>query len=136
MFASLCCQSFCASTLSPARPSAVARCKVTPETVTSVAARTTVVPEVADVISTEHEPVPPLVLHEFTLPTKLPGPLWIEKLIVVPSGALTKPAPLFTFTCPGYPEFAPRRFVGDSRRIRMGHSTPCNGSHAPVEGRN
>src|SRR5262245_10594827 len=78
-----------ASALSPARPSPDWRWRETPRTVTSVAARTTVVPVAFEVIATVHDPVAATVLQEFTPPTKLPGPLWIEKLIVVPAGAVT-----------------------------------------------
>jgi hypothetical protein len=44
--------------------------------------------------------VVPIVLQELTPPTKLPGPEAIEKLIVVPAGAFTKPEPVSTFTWP------------------------------------
>jgi hypothetical protein len=98
MFASRNCQSFCASALSPTLASPVARDSETPPTVTFVLALTTVVPGVAEVICTVHEPVPPLVLQVFTPPTKLPGPLWIENVISVPFGAFTNPLPEFTFT--------------------------------------
>src|SRR5262249_30869760 len=57
-------QFFCASTLSPALASFVARLRTTPPTFTDVEARTTVCPVRFDVICTEQEPVPPLVVHE------------------------------------------------------------------------
>ena len=41
-----------------------------------------------EVIVAVHEPVPPDVV-QLEAPTKLPGPETIEKVIVVPSGALT-----------------------------------------------
>src|SRR5215468_1269084 len=77
-----------ASWLSPTWPSPVWRCNWTPLTVTSVAARTTVVPPTADVICTVHEPVAPIVWQVLTPPTNEPGPLTIENVINVPAGAL------------------------------------------------
>src|SRR5262249_18454533 len=79
----------------------VSRCNVTPATVTSVVACTTVAPTEDDVICTVQEPVPPEVVQLFTPPTKLPGPETIEKLITVPFGAFEKVTPsCATFTCP------------------------------------
>src|SRR5262249_19824369 len=98
MFAST--QFFCASTLSPARPSPLDRVSETPFTVTVVESRTTVTPGVADVICTVHEPVAPIVVQVFTPPTNEPGPDRIVTVISVPAGAFTKPVPSFTFTCP------------------------------------
>src|SRR5262249_34695900 len=100
MFASGVAHVFWASTLSPAFPSPDVRVSDTPITGTVVEARTTVVPGVDEVICTVHDPVAPPVTHVFTPPTKLPGPDRIEKLIVVPAGAFTKPVPSLTFTCP------------------------------------
>src|SRR5262249_43447682 len=73
---------------SPGSPSPVSRCSDTPPTVTFVAALTTVVPTVDDVIVAEHEPDPPAVVQLVGV-TKLPGPETIENVIVVPSGAFT-----------------------------------------------
>src|SRR5262245_50353466 len=78
-----------ASALSPALPSPLVRVNATPPTVTVVLARTTVVPVTADVIDTVQEPVAPTVVHVFTPPTKEPGPLWMLKVIRVPTGAGT-----------------------------------------------
>ena len=95
MFAST--QFFVAFPELPFAPS-VSRCSRTPLTVTSVAACTTVTPGVADVITTVQEPVPPDVV-QLVGPTNEPGPDTMVKLITVPSGAFTKPAPVgFTFT--------------------------------------
>src|SRR6476661_4130687 len=86
-------QSLFASELSPAWPSFVSRCSATPLTVTSVAARTTVVPATADVITTVHEPVAASVVQVFTPPTNDPGPLTIENVISVPAGAFENVVP-------------------------------------------
>src|SRR5262249_33994543 len=98
MCASRTCHVFCASTLSPGRPSPVDRVNDTPRTETVDEARTTVVPVVVEVICTVHDPVAPTVVQVLILPTKLPGPDRIAKLITVPAGAFTKPVPSFTFT--------------------------------------
>jgi len=79
--------------LSPACASPVARVSETPPTVTVVAALTAVVPVVVEVICTVHEPLPFVVVQVFTPLTKLPGPLTLVNVIVVPVGAFTKPAP-------------------------------------------
>src|SRR6266545_3966931 len=89
--------SFVASMLSPALPSFDSRCSATPPTLTSVAAQTFVVPVVAELIVTVQEPVPPDVL-QVAGPMKPPGPETIEKLIVVPFGAFTKPPPVPALT--------------------------------------
>src|SRR5262249_28374219 len=93
------CHTFDASNPSPTFESFVSRCRLCPSTVTVVAARTTVVPVTDEAIVAVHPPVPPDVVQVFGL-TNVPGPETIEKLIVVPSGAGTRPAPLFTFTVP------------------------------------
>src|SRR5690348_2196575 len=100
MFASGAIQSLFASGPSPACASLLERVRDTPSTDTVVVSRITVVPGVGEVIATVHDPVPPEVVQVFTLPTKPPGPDTIEKLITVPSGAFTRPAPfpLSTFT--------------------------------------
>src|SRR5262249_21764446 len=64
--------SFVASALSPTFASPVERASATPSTVTVVAARATVVPGVADTITTEQEPVPPVVWQELG-PTNVAG---------------------------------------------------------------
>lgn len=76
----------------------VVRLSTTPPTVTAVEALTVVTPVALDVRVTEQEPVPPDVRQLAALSE--PGPLAMAKLIVVLSGALTKPVPGFTFTCP------------------------------------
>ena len=96
MFASGVTHVFCASTPSPALPSFVARASETPPTETFVDARITVVPAVPDVITAVHEPDPDASVPgtvQLVGPTKLPGPDTIVKLITVPSGAFTNPAP-------------------------------------------
>src|SRR4051812_34515960 len=66
-------QSFVASPLSPALPSALARCSGTPLTPTVVLALIVDVPVVVDLITTVQEPVPPAVVQPLG-PTKLAGP--------------------------------------------------------------
>src|SRR5262249_60252841 len=91
---------FRASGLSPGQPSLACRCRPTPASPTPRSSDLTVVPGVADVMTTVHEPVPPEVV-QLDGPTKLPGPLTLLKLITVPSGAFVKPAPIGdTLTCP------------------------------------
>src|SRR5262249_33273059 len=87
--------------LSPGKPSPVSPWITRPPTETSVAAFTTVVPVVLELITTVQEPVPPDVVQVFG-PTKLPGPLTFVKVITVPAGAFTNPPPRpsFTFTWP------------------------------------
>ena len=71
----------------------------TPPTVTVVWALTVVTPVIAEDSPIVQEPVPPAVVHGFVV-VNAPGPLSIVKLIVVPSGAFTKPpVPVLTFTC-------------------------------------
>src|SRR3954447_11673378 len=108
---------------SPAFASAVARCSESEDTVTSVAAFTTVTPAVDEVICTVQEPVASTVVHVFVPPTKLPGPLTIEKLINVPAGAFTKPVPSFTFTCPVNVWFVPAALSAVAGQIWMFPST-------------
>src|SRR5262245_31582978 len=74
----------------------VVRVTDTPPTETVVDAFTTVVPAVAEVSVAVQLPVPPAVVHG--LPLIVPGPDAIEKLICVPFGAGTKPAPSPRFT--------------------------------------
>ena len=97
-----------------------------------MAALTTVVPDVVDVICTVHEPVPPAVVQVFTPPTNVPGPLTFVKVISVPSGALTKPPPAFTFTWPVSVWFVPTAFSAVGGVIWMFASTAvtANGSQA------
>jgi hypothetical protein len=90
-------QAFDASALSPAFPSPLSRCRVMPPTVTLVLALIVVVPVVVDLITTVHEPVPPLVVQLFG-PTNAPGPETIAKMIVVPFGTGANPEPSLTFT--------------------------------------
>src|SRR5215813_991956 len=90
-------QVFCAGPLLRPVPFVV-RFRVTPPTTTLVEALMTVVPVTFDVSVVVHEPVPPEVVHVAAL--RLPGPLAMLKLMVVMSGALTKPVPGLTFTCP------------------------------------
>src|SRR5262249_36610517 len=73
-------------------PPFVVRVSDTPPTDTVVDALTTVVPGVAEVSVIVQEPVFPAVVHGFGVPS-VPGPDAIAKLIEVPAGALTKPAP-------------------------------------------
>src|SRR5262249_8031415 len=103
---------------SPTCPSPVCRCSTTPLTVTSVAALTTVVPAVEDVICTEHEPVAAIVVHVFTPPTNEPGPLTIENVINVPAGAFEHVTPSgATFTWPVSTWFEPIGFVACAGEI-------------------
>src|SRR5207253_2784550 len=88
---------FCAGPLLPALP-LVVRVNVTPLTVTLAEALITVVPGVLEVSVVVHEPVPPEVVHVALL--RLPGPLTMLNVIVVPSGALASPLPMSTFTWP------------------------------------
>src|SRR5437762_8209068 len=74
---------------SPALASPVARLRLTPLTVTVVAALSTVTPMTADVSVTEQEPLASVVVQLGAL--RLPGPLTIVKLTVVPIGAFTYP---------------------------------------------
>src|SRR5262249_35248822 len=87
-----------ASAPSPACESPVARCIVTPATVMSVLARTTVEPADAEVTATWHSPVSPEVVHVLP-PGKEPGPETIENVTCVPAGAGANPSPAFAFTC-------------------------------------
>src|SRR5437763_1939606 len=80
--------------------SPVARCRRIGETVTSVAAFTTVTPGVVEVIWTVHSPLTSIVVQVVLTRTKVAGPLAFEKVISVPAGALTKPVPSFTLTWP------------------------------------
>ena len=65
----------------------VVRLRLTPPTLMVVEALTLVMPAVAEVSVTEHEPVPPVVAQLGA--ESVPGPLAMAKPIVVPSGALT-----------------------------------------------
>src|SRR6185503_1087343 len=65
----------------------VLRERLTPPTLTVVEALTMVMPAVAEVSVTVHEPVPPAVVQLGA--ESVPGPEAMAKLIVVPSGALT-----------------------------------------------
>jgi len=95
-----------------------------PPTVTSVLALIVVVPTVAEVMSTEQEPVPPEVMQLFTPPTNVPGPKTIEKSIVVPFGASAKlPEPVFAFTWPVSVWFVLSAFVAVNGEIWMFAST-------------
>ena len=67
-------------------------------TTTVVEALTVVTPGVEEFRVTVHDPVVPIVVQ--LAGVSVPGPLTIEKLIVVPAGALTKPVPSSTFTWP------------------------------------
>src|SRR6266540_2089690 len=80
--------SFVALPLSPTFESPVSRFSTTPPTVTAVAAFTTVVPGVAVVSVIVQLPVPPAVVQGLAV-VKPPGPLTIENVICVPSGAFT-----------------------------------------------
>src|SRR5262249_16273739 len=73
-----------------------------PPTVTVVVALIVVEPVVGELITTVHEPVPPDVV-QLEGPTKAapaPPEFVSVNVITVPSGALTKPEPELTFTCP------------------------------------
>src|SRR4051794_40477816 len=78
----------------------VVRVTVRPPSEVVTLAETTVVPTVDDVSVTVQLPVAPTVVHGFVVVNE-PGPLTLVKLIDVPAGAFTKPAPLpsFTLTC-------------------------------------
>src|SRR5713226_7052960 len=91
-------QFFWALALSPTLASPVARLRVTPLSTTLVEAFTTVTPGVAEVRVTEQLPVANTVAQLGLL--RLPGPLTMLKLMVVPAAALTKPVPSLTLTCP------------------------------------
>ena len=108
----------------------VLRFSVTPATATDVCALTFVTPVIADVSSIVQEPVPPEVVHGFG-GVNPPGPLSFEKLICVPSGALTQPVPSFTSTCPVNVCAWPTRLTpsGESRTLA---STTRSGSQSPV----
>ena len=67
--------------------------ETTPPTVTLVAAWTTFVPGVDEVIVAVHVPVVPTVVQVVTSPAKLPGPETIENVIIVPAGALASRCP-------------------------------------------
>ncbi len=72
-----------------------------------------VVPVADELITAEHEPVPPNVV-QLLAPTKLPGPETIAKVIVVPLGAFTHPpVPVLTLTCPVSVWFVEIGFVAD-----------------------
>jgi len=91
---------FAASALSPNFASPVARVNDTPPTTTVVDAFTDDVPVVDELITTEHEP--PLATVHVAGPTKLadaPPEFANANETTVPAGALTNPAPAFTFTC-------------------------------------
>src|SRR5262249_46022184 len=90
---------------------------------TVVESRTTVVPAVADVICTVHEPVFPTVVQVFTPPTNEPGPNTVEGLITVPAGAFTKPETVLTFTWPVNVWFVRTTFVAVAGVIWMFAST-------------
>src|SRR5215469_7964607 len=102
---------FVAGPLFPATPF-VARVSETPPTDTAVCALTLVVPVIDEVSVIWHEAVPPTVVHGFGVVNE-PGPESIEKLIDVPSAALTKPAPEPSFTVTWAVNVcdAPTRFV-------------------------
>src|SRR5690348_15977846 len=70
----------------------VSRCSTVPLTVTSVAAWTTVVPGVGELITTVHDPVAPTVEHVDgpTNAAVAPFELVNVKLITVPAGAFVK----------------------------------------------
>jgi hypothetical protein len=88
----------------------VSRCSDTPPTERVVCALTVVIPVTFESRLIWQEPVPPAVVHGFAV-VNPPGPLSIVKLIDVPSGAGTKPLPLFTFTCAVNVCVAPTRFT-------------------------
>ena len=95
-------QLFTASGESPGRLSPVARVSTTPPTLTVVDAWIAVEPPVGDEITTVHDPVEPAVV-QLDGPTNVadaPIEFVSEKVITVPAGAFTKPAPspAFTFT--------------------------------------
>src|SRR5262249_40548563 len=114
--------------------SSVSRVSPTPRTETVVCAETVVTPVVADVSVIVHEPEPPAVVHGFGVPS-VPGPESLLKLIEVPSGAFTKPAPepSFTSTCAVNVCVWPTRFVPFGE-IEIRASTTFSGSHAPSDG--
>src|SRR5260370_91660 len=91
-------QTFCALGLSPTWLSPVLRLRVTPPTTTVVEALITVVPVIPEVRVTWQLPVPPAVVQLEAL--RLPGPLTMVTLMMVPSGAATypPPPPSLTFT--------------------------------------
>src|SRR6266540_264887 len=107
--------------LSPTCASPVARLSTNPPTVTAVEALSVVTPAVAEVSDTEHSPVVPTVLQ--LAGVRMPGPLTMLKLIVVPAGAFAKPEPSFTFTCPVNEWGVPISFVGVNGEIWMFAST-------------
>src|SRR5262245_12823305 len=88
MFAST--QTFCAGPELPAWPFVV-RVNVMPFTTTVVDAFSVVVPAVADVIVTVHDPVPPDVVQFCVV--GVPGPLVIVTVQTVPFGALLNVTP-------------------------------------------
>ena len=121
---------FCASGLSPASPSPVARVNETPATDTVVVALMSVVPVVGELITTVQEPDPaapaPGVV-QVDGPTNVaeaPFEFVSENMITVPSGAFVKPPePSFTFTCPVRVWFVPARFDAVAGVIWMFAST-------------
>jgi hypothetical protein len=84
-------------------------------------------PVVGELITTVQEPVPPAVVQVLG-PTNVdvaPFEFVTEKLMTVPSGAFTKPAPepSFTFTCPVRVWFVPISFAAVGGVIWMLAST-------------
>jgi hypothetical protein len=72
-----------------------------------------IVPAAAELITAVHEPLPPEVVQVLG-PTNEAEPETIEKLIVVPFGAFTKPpVPVFTSTCPVSVWFVPIGLIAD-----------------------
>src|SRR5206468_1277844 len=90
-------QIFCDGPLLPALPLVVGF-RVSPPTTTLVEALITVVRVTLEVSVIVHDPVPPDVVHVALL--RLPGPLAMLNVIVVPSGVLASPLPMSTFTWP------------------------------------
>ena len=106
----------------------VSRCSASVLTVTSVAALMVVVPVAVDVMTAVQDPVPPAVV-QLLAPTNAavaPPAFVSEKLIMVPFGALTKPAPALMLTCAVSVWFVPTGLLSVAGLIEM-FASPVGG---------
>ena len=120
-----------ASAPSPAFESPVERVTETPPTVSVVVAWTVETPAVGETRLTVQAPA--AVVHLPSAGVNVPGPLGTENVTVVPSGAFTKPPPVFTVTAAVKTCGLPTSFVAVNGVTTIRASTAFDDSFAALQ---